>query len=250
MQNKSPAYLINRILNIINANQLNIKDLALDMLMAAFNVKIGGKGQHVSITMEINSLASHLADKLASGKFVYIRDPETNRTYFVTARRNHLIAVFYAIAPAINIYSILASHPAALEGLGLEGPTFRDNKIIDTIFGFREADDLVDPVPEISHHSSVKTPWQWHTVQVPAKGKEDVKADENKTQQVEVPVTGAAKAETAVTAAQAAPNTAMAQAFERSQQQNHGNPRRHHDQKHGQRQQQQHPQQTAEEVQS
>ncbi|BAS04825.2 hypothetical protein [Ralstonia phage RSF1] len=177
MQNTN-GYLIKRIKQVLRTDELNPKDLSLDMLMTAYASvhDEGASGSDDRITMKVPALATYYARLLDEGKFVVINDPFENRWYFVKAHEQDLIAVYYAIGPWLNFYGIKATSEHTLRELNINQAVIADFRILDRIFNFRpwnpEAEDDKEPATMVIEESQPGARWLWHTGHKPAGKKE------------------------------------------------------------------------------
>lgn len=177
--NKTRGYLTQRIKQALRTEELDIKDLPLNILMSAYAsvYEHGEAGNDHRISMKIPALATYYAKLLNEGKFVVIRDPAENKTYYVKAHYEDLVAVSYAIGPWSNFYSIKSTSDHALRELNILSPVINDLKLLDNLFGFRpleQAEDAEDKEPAtavVTRDQGVK--WAWHTGHTPAKSKKD-----------------------------------------------------------------------------
>lgn len=171
------TYLRRRVIETLQIEDLNgfVKDLSLNELLVAFGQRISADNQEN--ILPVGELAQNYADQLLNDQLVIVRDPDDNRTYYLKAHDEHLIAVFYPVGPGYEIYAAICSAPGVLVTLGIASPTFKDSALIDAIFGFQpdvqevvmtDKQDGNSVVPERHHYTRI-----WHTPALPVKASDE-----------------------------------------------------------------------------
>jgi hypothetical protein len=191
--NKTRAYLTQRVKQALRVEELDVKDMPLNTLMSAYAsvYEHGDAGNDHRISMKIPALATYYAKQLCEGKFVVVRDPFDNKTYYIKAHHEDLIAVSYAMGPWSNFYAIKSTSDHALRELNITSAVINDLKIIDRIFGFRSLDSEsaeTDNAPATAVVQNDCVKWAWHTGHAPAKKKDEAQLAELAEVEARVPV--------------------------------------------------------------
>lgn len=160
-------YITSRIAQQHDVKEFDIKHVTLNMLMTAYTASriVLTSGMAITPSTGPSAKADALTEAtlhLMTDRATIVYDNDSDETYYVTAKGDALVAVYYPVGPWQEIYGVISTDSAVLDDMGIFTTTFMDQKLVDKIFQFPELVKKVKGAkPKVEEPAEECPAWAW-----------------------------------------------------------------------------------------